>query len=557
MLRIVVIALLWLMSAGPAMPEVTAATPPARLLAKDSKTERQQRKRRILRYLKKADKLFENRKYDDAIFHYTRILKAAPNLEKARINLARCLYKMGRFEDAYDAFQDLHAKSLSPEARYESAQAALKVKDFASALAGFLQVPNGHPLYDLANYYGAICASNLKDYKQAAKLMRQAVVLPSKLMSSKRIYLDHIKEMIAQNEPKPTSTKDSPPPPSTAGQPARASGPAPDKPYGPGFAVYPTRYGLINDIAIQTQQFTQGEDDRHETLRSALAGSYSVRLPMNAKQKTSYPHILLYSRLRLGGTRLIGTESQLLNDDLSELRRLADQNRPTRDTATGELAAGLSPEWYLGQNFWFSLAGSSAAVVPRFEGSLAALHVIGQMRLGLQSPNLIAQTSFKMIETVQDSTRLFARTQEEITLHIIPESLFSLKIGGRASQYSYHENQIDGPNQMFWLKVDGILRFSESSHFSLGGHVEQFHGQRYHNLGELDAVGFDQFGSGAQMALEVSPIPAIQFSLVGYIHERFFDGIAPDVNQARFDIAENVPEAIVELTAQLSINRTF
>ena len=105
-------------------------------------------------------------------------------------------------EDAYKIFKHIDPSHLDPETSYEYAQSFYVRKKYQGALKGFKRIPNGHPLYDLAGYYGAISALKLKKYQEAQDLIENAVVLPSKLIKSRNLYKKHIQDLLEAQQAK-------------------------------------------------------------------------------------------------------------------------------------------------------------------------------------------------------------------------------------------------------------------------------------------------------------------------------------------------------------------
>lgn len=137
---------------------------------------------------KKADAYYRDQQYSEAANLYRKALKIDSNSVGLKIKLGKSLYKTTDFEESYKAFKAVPLTSLDSETRYEFGQTALRAQDFKSCLKTFQTIPKGHPLFDLARFHGAICAANSSEYQLALKLMQEAVVLPSKLVSSKRAF---------------------------------------------------------------------------------------------------------------------------------------------------------------------------------------------------------------------------------------------------------------------------------------------------------------------------------------------------------------------------------
>ena len=156
----------------------------------------------MLKLYKKATILYDQQKYDDAISIYSRILKTYPGHEPSRTYIAKSLYRLGRSNQAYKVFAQLKLDNLDPETSYEYGQTFFRKKKFETAYKAFKRIPNGHPLFDLSSYYGGVCAIRMKKYSEALDLFDQAVVLPSKLMASKKTLQKQTEEIVLNQQRK-------------------------------------------------------------------------------------------------------------------------------------------------------------------------------------------------------------------------------------------------------------------------------------------------------------------------------------------------------------------
>lgn len=63
--------------------------------------------------LKEGNRLYDQKKYEDAVNSYKKALESAPDSDRANFNLGTALYKQGKYQEAMDAF----TKSLNTEDR--------------------------------------------------------------------------------------------------------------------------------------------------------------------------------------------------------------------------------------------------------------------------------------------------------------------------------------------------------------------------------------------------------------------------------------------------------
>src|SRR5690606_4583050 len=83
----------------------------------------------------------------------------------------------------------VNPQGFDDETSYEYGWSFYTNKQWPGALYAVQRVTKGHALFDLANYYGAICAIKLKRYDEAEDMLDKAVVLPDKLAKSRTLYV--------------------------------------------------------------------------------------------------------------------------------------------------------------------------------------------------------------------------------------------------------------------------------------------------------------------------------------------------------------------------------
>jgi tetratricopeptide (TPR) repeat protein len=197
--------------AAPASPASTPST--ASLVPKNASLQK---------IYRKAMEAYDAKRYDEAVDLFGQVLSKQPDHTSSRIFLARSLYQQKNITEAFKTFQQIDIKLLEPDAAYDYGQVAYRSGDYGVAIKALAIVPNGHPLYDLAGYYAGISAYKLGEYQQSIDLFDQAVVLPSKLVRSQKLYRKEAeKKLLAKQRHElqsgsVSSTKDNRPSPQAA-----------------------------------------------------------------------------------------------------------------------------------------------------------------------------------------------------------------------------------------------------------------------------------------------------------------------------------------------------
>ncbi len=196
---------------------------------------------------RKAMEAYEAKKFGEARELFEQILSKQSDHTPSRIYLARSLYQQKNSSEALKVFRQIDPKNLEPDAAYEFGQVAFRGNDFTAAIKALAIVPNGHPLYDLAGFYGGISAFKLGEYQQAIDLLDQAVVLPTKLVRMQKLYRKEAEKklLIKQKQELQGSTSGS--------KPADRTASVPPAPPGSGFYLIPNRaVGISYNYLNQT-----------------------------------------------------------------------------------------------------------------------------------------------------------------------------------------------------------------------------------------------------------------------------------------------------------------
>ena len=154
----------------------------------------------ILRLYRNASSLYDKRKYTEAIDVYNKILRLYPSHQPSLIYRAKSLYRLGKYKQSYKAFRQLVLGSLDPETKFEYGQVHFRQKKYSEAFEAFQQVPSGHQLFDLASYYGGVSALKSRQYSESVNSFAQAVVLPSKLMKSKKLLQKQAEQLMLEEQ---------------------------------------------------------------------------------------------------------------------------------------------------------------------------------------------------------------------------------------------------------------------------------------------------------------------------------------------------------------------
>jgi tetratricopeptide (TPR) repeat protein len=128
-----------------------------------------------------ASALYAKGKFSAAFKAFANILALDPSHPEARIHAAKSLFRQKKYAAAYPYYARLDAVPLDPETTYELGFVSYRKKDYGKALEAFSRLETNQPYFDLANFYGAICAYRLNQPKKAQAMLANVMVLPNNL----------------------------------------------------------------------------------------------------------------------------------------------------------------------------------------------------------------------------------------------------------------------------------------------------------------------------------------------------------------------------------------
>ncbi len=330
-----------------------------------------------------AQQLYEQGKYEQALYAFDAIVRKYPDHEPARVQLAKTLYRLDRIKDAFGVFSHIDPQHLDPETSYEYGWSFYMVKQYQGALYGFQRVPKGHALFDLANYYGAICAIKLKKYEDAEDMLEKAVVLPDKLAKSRTLYIKHVQALRLMKERGTLAKERSTELDQLNKELAKEKGMAKGDPNGTAAkSDKPVGYvhqGLkaVDRWAQVTYSAEHQYKDNHglkESNYDAKVGALELKsgpllpIPGIRQGKDRFAAVGLGLALAAEDRVEHGKEQRVLVDETNaDLTRVAAKDLGVTDTKSGDVAAEPWIEFPLPEGVWISTGGRLAFHYPNFE----------------------------------------------------------------------------------------------------------------------------------------------------------------------------------------------
>ncbi len=509
---------------------------------------------------------YEAGKFNQALQAYDALLRKYPGHEPSTLQLAKTLYRLDRIKDAYGVFAKINPQDLDPETAYEYGWSFYTNKTWEGALYGFQRVPKGHALFDLANYYGAICAIKLKKYEEAEDMLEKAVVLPDKLAKSRSLYIKHVQALrllqqkttlAKERDNERQNLKDQNP---IGGKKDPKPEPVVDNKW-----VH-TGSKAITRSAKAKYNIEHQYIDKHgleETSYDTKVASVEVKsgvilpVPFNAgKERVTAVGLQLAliaeDRIRKGEKQRI-----LIDESNEDLARLSQDDLGTTDYKSGIFTVEPFVEIPLPENTWLALGGDIGFTYPEFERGSRTGYRSGYGLLTGTLPLYKWSTKGFYSETVDSETRpTTSKTgaTASISGDLFKDLVGKLTVRHEMFDYLIDELKIIGPDTRtnFDLAVTQILPYG--SEISVLGSYANLGNYIFYSIptyGQLSANGREVT---TKITASLSPVPWFTLSLEQLFVKTYWEQENADAK----DVFErNVPDYIEQFNAWISINMFY
>ena len=513
-----------------------------------------------------AQEYYEAGKYNQALGAYDALLRKYPGHEPALLQLAKTLYRLDRIKDAYGVFAKINPQDLDAETAYEYGWSFYTNKTWEGALYGFQRVPKGHALFDLANYYGAICAIKLKKYEDAEDMLEKAVVLPDKLAKSRSLYIKHVQALRLLQQ-KTTLAKER----ENERQNLKEQNPATGKK-----ETKPEPEVDNNWVHTGSKSITRSAKakyniehqyiDKHgleETSFDTKVASVEVKsgvitpIPFNAgKERVT----ALGLQLSLVAEDRIskGERQRILIDESNEdLARLSQDDLGTTDKKSGIFEINPFVEIPLPENTWLALGGDINFTYPEFERGSRRGYRTGYGLLTGTLPFYKWSTKGFYTETVDSETKptiSSSGASASVSGDLIKDMNGKLTVRHEMFDYLIDELEIAGPDTRTNLDLSLTQALPYGSEISVLGSYANLGNYIFYKIptyGQLSANGRE---ITTIISASMSPVPWFTLSLKQTFVKTYWEQENTDAK----DVFErNVPDYIEQFNAWVSINMFY
>lgn len=503
---------------------------------------------------------YEAGKFVQALNAYDVLLRKYPGHEPAILQLAKTLYRLDRIKDAFNIFSKVNPQHLDPETAYEYAWSFYINKSWEGALYGFQRVPKGHALFDLANYYGGICAIKLKKYEDAEDMLEKAVVLPDKLAKSRSLYIKHVqalrllqqKSSLAKDrETERQALKDQAnggkkDDKTTAAEPWAHSGSKSITRSAK--AKYTTEHQYIDQYGTVETNF--------DTKIAALEVKSGYLAPLSSatgKDRVTVAGI----QLTLAAEDRIskGEEQRILvdesNDDLS---RLSSADLGTTDTKSGKFIIDPWFEFPLPENTWIALGGEFNFTYPEFERGNRSGYRKAYTGLSGTLPAYSWGTDMSYAETLNTKTIPTITTtaaSANVSGELLSALSGSMTVGHEIYDYLDASLSLDGPDSTTSTEMVITQALPASSSIAVLGSYAYLGNYLFYGIPTFGQLGANGQELTAKITASSSPFPWFTITISQLFKKTKWE---LDNEAAKETFERNVADYVEKFSASASIN---
>ena len=556
-----------------AAPTLRAAAPAQPRLAK-SKAHPQPGVRAMF---DQGQALFDAGKFADALGVYESLLRRYPGHMPAQIQMAKSLYRLERIKDAQAVFAKINPKEqdLDAETSYEYGWSYYTIKAWDGALVGMQRVPPGHSLYDLANYYGAICAIKLKRFDLAEDMLDKAVVLPDKLAKSRTMYIKHVQALRLMHEraalsqervqekdalnatvvkkPKPHKDKDVPTIILTEGPPKHQ-----------GFQTVDHSALLKFEVDHQNVSASGVTQKSYDATVASFDFTNGVLLPLPLAAGKDPQGVLRQSavgmQFTLGAENRSskGTEQRLLADETwQSLARQLNSDLGSKQPRSGRADVQLWGEVPLPSSLWVAMGG---------EYSLTYYDFVRGQRIGYRQAYAALRGKYPWGNAgIEGHLGAILGTSGQVIteinnvgisgdMEIMPKLVLGAKLAMDIYDYSGRGQDLDGPDRTATGELSATQRLPLGLKVQLTGSYQQQSNYIFRHVPSFLAVSADGRVLTGKGSVEIAPIPYVSAGLSELLTTTKWSEKNPN---AADSFAVSVPDYVESFSVWAAVNLAF
>jgi tetratricopeptide (TPR) repeat protein len=512
-----------------------------------------------------AQALYDAGKYEAALVAYGALLKKYPGHEPAVIQTAKSLYRLDRIKDAYAVFTKVNPQHLDPETSYEFGWSFYTNKAWDGALFAFQRVPKGHALFDLANYYGGICAIKLKKYDVAEDMLEKAVVLPDKLAKSRQLYIKHVQALRFMQEKSQLARDRDSEKNALANAGKRKNPPPAEKPITNTEYVHQGFKGVSKSARVKyavEHQYIDFFGHRTQTF-DAKVSTFELKhgpiIPLPIKMpKDRQAAIGLQLYLSAEDRITEGVEERLIIDQgEGDLVRQQNSDIDTTDVKSGIVSAEPWIEIPLPENLWLALGGEINFTYPEFERGERFGYRKGYLDLAARYLGVSYTTEAAYTELLDAETKATTTIVGGL-FSVEGEPLQKLTVAAKVTydQYDYliPEQNLDGPDSITGGELSVAQALPLGITAKLIGASQLQTNYIFHGLPTYGQVAADGQVNSGKAILSATPVPWFTLSFSQLVSRTTWNVQNPEAKAA---FEATVPDYVETFIAWAAVNMAF
>ncbi|MCX6127246.1 MAG: tetratricopeptide repeat protein [Proteobacteria bacterium] len=479
----------------------------------------------VVTLFSEAQKLFNAGQFNEALIAFDRIIRKYPAHEPSIIQYAKTLYRLDRIPESYNLFARINPQYLDPETSYEYGYSSYVNQRWDAALFGFKRVSPDHALYDLANYYGAICAIKLKKYADAEEMLDKAVVLPDKLSKSRSLYQKHVQalkhlqekadleqataaEKNRLNQSKITSKNSAP---NQGGAPSKQETTAYQH---NGFLTVDRLAKLKVAKEHQTIDKHGFSQTNYDNQVSSFEFSYGpiAQLPMK-KSGENTSAVGLQMDLAIQNRNTSGRQERIVvYADSRDIPRTLGDDIPATQTNIGTFGGRAWIEFSLPNSWWMGLSSLLSFEYPEFKRGQrtskrsASPHLGRQFKFGPHSGSVLSTFTYEQLTDSETEPLVDTSTGNlAVELAFASDTTFTATCAG--SQFKYQILTMGGPDDIYSGSAKIAQKFPLGIVISAKGTAAQQKNNIVRGLPSFEVASANGTTLSGNSKIEVTPVP--------------------------------------------------
>ncbi len=511
-----------------------------------------------------AQVLYEAGKYEASLFAYAALLKKYPGHEPAMIQTAKALYRLDRIKDAYAVFTKVNPQHLDPETSYEFGWSFYTNRAWEGALFAFQRVPKGHALFDLANYYGGICAIKQKKYDVAEDMLEKAVVLPDKLAKSRSLYIKHVQALRFMQE-KSQLAKDRDTEKNALATGGRKKSPVAEKPVTNTDYVHQGFKSVTKTARVKYAAEHQDIDYSgyiqkiFDAKVSTLELKHGPLLPLPIKAGKDR-QAAFGLQLFVSGEQRITSGSEvhvIIEQNEGDLVRQQNADVDTTDVKAGIVSAEPWVEFPLPENLWLAVGGELNFTYPDFERGQRFGYRKGYADLAAKYLGTTYTTEAfytELLDVKTKATTTIVGGFLSVSGEPLPKLTLSGKVTYEMHDYLVPELGLDGPDSITGGEVSVTQALPLGITAKLIGSTQLQTNYIFHGIPTYGQVAADGQVYAGKAILSATPVPWFTASVSQLASQTNWTVQNPAAEEP-FDLT--VPNNVKIFTAWAAVNMAF